>query len=374
MSPPGGVELSAIVLAAGHGSRMLSALPKPLHLLGGVPMLAHVLEALGPCRPDRIVIVLGPDGEAVAKEMQARAGRLPLEVAEQPVPRGTGDAVAYGLAALPTGDDPETGEVIIAPGDAPLLRPATLRALLDHHLSSGAACTLLTARVADPTGYGRVLRGPDGSVRGIVEQVEASPDEQEIDEIGTSVYVVRRGYLGPALRRIRPNNTAGEFYLTDIVQVLSEMGHRVEAFTVADAGEALGVNDQAQLAAARAEIRRRVIDGWLAAGVVVADPATTYVDVTVRLAAGVSLLPGAMLEGHTVVGPGAVIGPHTRLVDCAVGAGATVGMSHGVDAEVHPNQRVGPFAVLGPSSAAPESAAPESASPTPDPEGSGPCN
>ena len=347
-----GVDLSAIVLAAGRGTRMRSGLRKPLHLLAGAPMLAHVVDALGACRPDRIVVVLGPDDEIVAKEMQTRTGHLPLEVAEQPVARGTGDAAACGLGALgePAGD-PEAGELIIVPGDAPLLRPATLRALVEHHLAGGAACTLLVARVEDPAGYGRVVRGPDGSVRSIVEQAEASPTEAAIDEICTSVYMVRRSFCGPALRRIRPDNAAGEFYLTDIVQVLARMGHRVEAFTVEDPAEVQGVNDQAQLAAARAEIRRRVIEGWLQEGVSVVDPATTYVDVTVRLAAGVVLQPGTILEGHTVVGAGAVIGPHTRLVDCAVGATAVVEMSQGSDAEIGPGRHIGPFANLGPATA-----------------------
>lgn len=346
------MDLSAIVLAAGRGTRMRSGLRKPLHLLAGAPMLAHVVDALGACRPDRIVVVLGPDDEIVAKEMQTRTAHLPLEIAEQPVPRGTGDAAACGLAALgePAGD-PEAGELIIVPGDAPLLRPATLRALVEHHLAGGAACTLLTARVGDPAGYGRVVRGHDGSVRGIVEQIDASPEEIAIDEVCTSVYVVRRSYLGPALRRIRPDNAAGEFYLTDIVGVLARMGHRVEAFTLADATEAQGVNDQAQLATARTEIRRRVIEAWLHGGVAVIDPASTYVDVTVRLAAGVVLRPGTILEGHTVVGADAVIGPHTRLVDCAVGAGAVVEMSQGSDAEIGPGQHVGPFATLGPAAA-----------------------
>ncbi|MYB23727.1 MAG: NTP transferase domain-containing protein [Acidimicrobiia bacterium] len=347
-----GVDLAAIVLAAGSGSRMRSGLRKPLHPLAGAPMLAHVVDALGACRPDRIVVVLGPDDEIVAKEMQTRTAHLPLEVTEQPAPRGTGDAAACGLAALgdPAGD-PEAGELLIVPGDAPLLRPATLRELVAHHLASGAACTLLTARVEAPSGYGRVVRGPEGSVRGIVEQADASPDELAIDEICTSVYVVRRSFCGPALRRIRPDNAAGEFYLTDIVQVLARMGHRVDSFTLSDATEAQGVNDQAQLAAARAEVRRRVIDGWLREGVSVVDPHTTHIDVTVRLAAGVVLRPGTILEGHTVVGSDAVIGPYTRLVDCAVGAGAVVEMSQGTDAEVGPDERVGPFASLGPATA-----------------------
>ena len=355
MSAVGGVDVSAIILAAGRGARMRSRLRKPLHRLAGAPMLAHVVDALSACRPDRIVIVLGSDDEVVAKEMQSRTGHLPLDIAEQPVPRGTGDAAACGLAALPDpGGDPEAGELLIVPGDAPLLRPATLRSLTESHLASGAACTLLTARVGDPSGYGRIVRSRDGAVHRIVEQADASPAEAAIDEIGTSVYVVRRSFLGPALRRIRPDNAAGEFYLTDIVKVLAQMGHRVEAFTLADPTEAQGVNNQEHLASARAEIRRRVIEGWLRAGVVIVDPANTYLDVTVRLAAGVVLLPGTVLEGHTVVGKGAVIGPHTRLVDCAVGAEAVVEMSHGTDAEIGPRQRVGPFAILGPTAVSPE--------------------
>ena len=349
MSAFGGVDVSAIVLAAGRGARMRSNVRKPLHRLAGAPMLAHVVDALSACRPDRIVVVLGPDDETVAKEMQSRTGHLPLDVAEQSVPRGTGDAAACGLAALPDpSGDPEAGELIIVPGDAPLMRPATLRSLTESHLASGAACTLLTARLSDPSGYGRIVRGRDGAVSRIVEQADASPAEAAIDEVAASVYVVRRSFCGPALRRIRPDNAAGEFYLTDMVQVLAQMGLRVEAFSLADWTEVQGVNNQEQLACARAEINRRVVEGWLRAGVAIVDPANTYLDVTVRLAAGVVLLPGVVLEGCTVVGKGAVIGPHTRLVDCAVGAEAVVEMSCGTDAEIGPRRRVGPFAVLGP--------------------------
>ena len=338
--------MAAVVMAAGRGSRMRSGLHKPLHRLAGAPMLAYVVDALSECRPDRIVVVVGPNDEPVVKEMQPRTAHLPLEWAIQPTARGTGNAAEVGLEALGHCEDPEAALVIILPGDAPLLRPATLRRLVESHTAGGADCTVLTAHLDDPSGYGRVVRSDDGSVSAIVEHADATAAERTIGEVATSVDVVRRGYLGPALRRIGTANAAGEVYLTDIVGVLAGMGHRVGAFAAADADEVRGVNDQTQLSAARAEICQRVIQRWMAEGVTVVDPECTYVDVTVRLSPGVVLKPGTMLEGATVVGAGAIIGPHTRLVDCAVGADAVVEMSQGIEAEVAPGTHVGPFAAL----------------------------
>ena len=342
--------LSAIVLAAGRGIRMRSSLHKPLQPLAGAPMLAHVIDALADCRPERIVVVLGPDGEAVAKEMQGRTAHLPLDVVEQPVPRGTGDAAAVGLGALPDlPDDPEGGEVIILPGDAPLLRPATLRALVESHARSAAACTLLTAHVADPAGYGRVLRAPEGSVRRIVEQADASPDEAAVDEVATSVYVVPPQLPGSGAaphssrqrgRRVLPHRHRGGPHADGSPRrgVHTCRRHR------GPKGSTPRSNSPARVPRSVAVSTR----AGCGAGVAIADPATTHIDVTVRLAPGVVLLPGTLLEGQTAVGEGAVIGPHTRLVDCAVGAEAVVEMSWGIDAEIDPRQRVGPFAILGP--------------------------
>ena len=338
-------EISAVVLAGGGGTRMNSSLPKPLQTLCGAPMLAHVLDSLSLCEPSRISVVVSPaDGERIGQELRERASHLPWLTAEQPNARGTGDAAAVGLNALPDpAADPESGDVIILPGDAPLLRPQSLSTLLEEHLANSAVCTMLTAVLPDPTGYGRVVRNQDASVRKIVEQADASPEELSIREVATSVYVIDRSLLKPALGRLRPDNAAGEIYLTDIVEVFTQSGHPVAAVVLEDPVEAQGVNTQEHLAYARAEMRRRVNARWMRAGVEIRDPSSVSIDTSVDIARGVTLLAGVILEGRTSVGEGALIGPYSRLLDCQVGAGAVIEMSVCEGAEVAPDRRLGPF-------------------------------
>ena len=357
------MSLSCVVLAAGEGTRMHSSLPKPLHPLCGRPMLLHILDALGGLAPRRTVVVVGHSGDQVTKVL-AEETCPGLSVVEQPVRRGTGDAVMSAMTAF--GDDDldfsdaeesdDGGDVVVVPGDAPLLRSATLAELVAAHRRSGAAATLLSTRPRDPHGYGRVVRGRDGEVRRIVEEIDASPDEVAIDEVATSVYCFRRSLLTPALRRISPENRRGEYYLTDVIAVLAQTGHPVASMVVDDPVEAMGVNDRAQLAEARAELQRRINQGWLTRGVAMVDPTSTYIDAGVRLSADVTLLPGTMLAGVTAVGEGSEIGPATRLTDCRVGPGATVVTSVGLGAEVGAGARVGPFASVGPGSVIPAGA------------------
>lgn len=343
-------RISAIVLAAGHGTRMRSARPKPVHPLVGRPLVRHVLDALVDCDVAHVVVVVGHGAEEVTKKLQESPGPFPLEFVEQPGQRGTGDAVAVGLTSLPD-DDLETADdsdVMVLPGDTPLLRPQTISLLMTEHRLSGAACSVLTARLADPTGYGRVIRDRDDRVREIVEQRDASDAEREIDEINTGIYVFRRSLLAPALRRITTDNSQGELYVTDVVEVLTSAGHQVIAVEAEDVDETHGVNDRAQLAAAEAELRRRINNDWMRAGVTIVDPATTYIDADVELAADVTLWPGSVLEGRTVIDAGAVIGPATHLVDARVGEGAQVVQSVVRRAEIGEAAVVGPFAALGP--------------------------
>jgi bifunctional UDP-N-acetylglucosamine pyrophosphorylase/glucosamine-1-phosphate N-acetyltransferase len=341
--------LSAVLLAAGEGTRMRSTRPKPLHLLCGRAMLLYVLDALGECDTRRAVIVVGHGAERVTKKLQEEAPDLVLDFVEQHVQRGTGDAVSVGLTVFPHDDlDEDDEDVLVLPGDTPLLRAETVAALVATHRQSEAACTVLTARVDDPTGYGRVVRGKDGRVRRIVEQGDATDDELEIDEVNTSIYCFRRSVLAPALRRLSPENTQGEYYLTDVVEVLHDAGYGVVSMVVADGRETQGVNDRVQLAEAEAELRRRTNERWLRLGVTMLDPGRTYIDATVQLAPDVTLFPGTLLQGRCVVGAGAEIGPDTRLVDCVVGAGAVVEHTVGRDAVVGDHAVVGPFAVLEP--------------------------
>ena len=328
---------------------MRSSLPKPLHAVCGRPMLLHVLDALSELLVDRAVVVVGWGAERVTKTLlEDGPADLPIDFVEQRVRRGTGDAVSVALTAFP--DDDDDGDILVLPGDAPLVRPATLGEVLACHRESDAAATILTARLDEPTGMGRVIRAKDGRVTHIVEELDATEAERELDEVATSIYCFRRSLLAPALRRLSPENAQGEYYLTDVVAVLSHAGYPVAALEADDPTEALGVNDREQLAAAEVEMRRRINRRWMKAGVAMVDPERTYVDASVHLSPDVTLFPGTILQGRTVVGAGAHVGPEVRLVDCAVGDGASIEMAVGYDAEVGPHAVVGPYAVLRPGS------------------------
>jgi bifunctional UDP-N-acetylglucosamine pyrophosphorylase / glucosamine-1-phosphate N-acetyltransferase len=338
--------LSAVVLAAGEGSRMRSERPKPLHRLCGRPMLMYVLDSLEGSGASRAVIVVGHKGEWVTKKMQEHSHDVEIDFVEQRIQRGTGDATMVGLVGLP--DEEDEGDVLVLPGDAPLLRPSTIAGLVEHHRASGAAATVLTARLADPTGYGRVVHGPDGSVERIVEHADATEEEQAIDEINTSIYCFRRNLLAPALRRVEPDNAQGEYYLTDVIGVLSGTGHQVEAVVADDGDETQGVNDRVQLAAAESELRRRTNDALLRSGVTMLDPSSVFVDTTVTVGRDVTLFPGVILQGSTRVGDGTELGPNTRLVDCEVGAECIVEQTTARSARIGDRSVVGPYASLGP--------------------------
>lgn len=327
---------------------MRSTRPKPLHLLCGRAMVLYVLDALVDCDVHKAVVVVGHGAERVTKKLLEEAGDLDLEFVEQHVQRGTGDATMVGLTAFL--DDDDDGDVIVLPGDTPLLRASTIAALVREHRLSEAACTILTARSDDATGYGRIVRDKDDRIERIVEERDATDEIKRITEWNTSIYCFRRSVLAPALRRVTPDNDQGEYYLTDVVEVLRDAGYSIVAVASDDAIEAQGINDRRQLATAEAELRQRINDGWLGAGVTMVDPDRTYIDSTVRLAPDVTIFPGTLLQGATVVGEGVELGPDTRLVDCAVGAGAVVGKTVGRHADVGAGAVVGPFAVLEPGS------------------------
>lgn len=342
-----GRPLTAVVLAAGEGTRMRSARPKPLHRLCGRPMVLHVIDALAELAIERVVVVVGHRADWVTKTMRelAPAG-LAIEFVEQAEQRGTGDAVSVALTGLPDEDGDEDGDVVVLPGDTPLLRPATLARLVALHRASDSAATLLTAVLADPTGYGRVIRGRDDSVARVVEHGDATDEEREVAEVNTSIYCFRRSVLAPALRRLSPSNVQGEYYLTDVVGVLYGAGHRVGSLVVDDTMEVAGVNDRAQLAVAEAELRDRINERWMRRGVTMWDPERTYVDVDVELAPDVVLLPGVILQGRCIIGSSAEIGPDSRLIDTVVGEGATVTSSVCRRAQIGADARVGPFSAL----------------------------
>jgi bifunctional UDP-N-acetylglucosamine pyrophosphorylase/glucosamine-1-phosphate N-acetyltransferase len=365
-------SISAVVMAAGVGTRMRSARPKPLHRLCGRPMVLHVLDALAELSVHRVVVVVGHRAEWVTKTLieHAPAG-MAIEFVEQPEPRGTGDAMSVALTGVPDDDAGDDGDVVVLPGDTPLLRPATLAALVQCHRATDAAATLLTARLDDPTGYGRVVRGRDDLVARVVEDVDAAGEELDVTEVNTSIYCFRRSVLAPSLRRLSPTNAQGEYYLTDVIEVLYEAGHRVGSLVVDDTMEVAGVNDRAQLAVAEAELRDRINERWMRRGVTMWDPERTYVDVDVELRPDVVLLPGVILQGACVIGSHAEIGPHSHLVDTVVGDGATVATSVCRRSSIGADARVGPFAVLEEGSEVPPGG---SVGPGPSPDGASPTS
>ncbi|MDW3213893.1 MAG: NTP transferase domain-containing protein [Ilumatobacteraceae bacterium] len=340
------MTVSAIVLAAGAGTRMRSERPKPLHRICGRPMVLHVIHALERLEPARTAVVVGHGAEQVTKRVQASAPDWANVVfAEQVEQNGTGDAAAIGMASLGGDDYDDDATVIVLPGDTPLLDADTLDELVATHVANSNAATMLTSVMPDPTGYGRVLRASDGRVLRIVEQRDASPEELDVTEVCTSIYAFRRDLLGPALRNLNTDNSQGEFYLTDVIAGLAGMGHRVGAVQ-APPTETQGVNDRWQLALAERELRNRTNRRWLLNGVTMLDPRQTFIDVSVRLGRDVTIYPGTILQGDTVVGDGTDLGPDTQLDSCRVGDDCVVSHTVAVDASIGDGATVGPYAHL----------------------------
>ena len=328
----------AIVLAAGKGTRMRSEQPKVLFTVAGRPLVSWVVDAVAGADPDEVVVVVGHEGDRVAAALPEW-----VWVVIQAEQLGTGHAVMMALEAM---GDVTFDTVLVVPGDSPLLKPQSISALVEAHHSGGNDATLLTCRMADPTGYGRILRDGDRVV-GIVEQRDADDEQRAIDEVGVSVYAFRGEALAGALGVIGRENAQSEYYLTDVVGALAD-GGSVGAVTGADPEEVQGVNSHDQLGAAAAAVRRRINAELLAAGVWMLDPERVYVDATVRVEAGARLYPGVHLEGLTSVGQGAEVGPDVLARDSVISQGARVWYSVLRGAEVGEDAEVGPYASLRP--------------------------
>ena len=333
---------AVVVLAAGEGTRMRSATPKVLHSIGGRSLLAHALAAAAGLDPHQLVVVVRHERDRVAAHVEQVAPAA--VVADQDEVKGTGRAVQCGLQAL----EPLHGTVVVTYGDVPLLRAETLRQLVDEHEVAANAVTVLTAHLPDPTGYGRVVRAADGSVAAIVEHRDADDGQLAITEINSGIYAFDAGVLTAALERVTTGNSQGELYLTDVLAIARADGGRVAAQVTGDVWQTEGVNDRVQLARLGAELNRRVVEGWMRAGVTVIDPATVWIDVQARLEPDVTLLPGTQLLGETTVATGATVGPDTTLRNITVGLRAVVERTHGSDSVIGDDSRVGPFAYLRP--------------------------
>lgn len=335
-------DLTVVVLAAGGGTRMKSKTMKVLHPVGGRSMVGHVLRTLRALEPARIVAVVGTQREQVSAHINEVDAEVSLAVQE--TQDGTGHAVRVAMEAI----GEVSGTVLVAYGDTPLLRPESLRSFLDQHAASGHAMSVLSAVMDDPTGYGRVVRDGDGAVDRIVEQKDGSDDELAVREVNSGIAAYDASFLAGVLPRIGNDNASGEYYLTDAVGLARADGLQVGAFPIADVTETDGANDRRQLADLARKLNDRTLARWMAAGVTVVDPSTTWVDVDVEIARDVTLLPGTQLLGTTTVAEDAVVGPDSTLKDCEVGEGAQVVRTHAELAVIGPEATVGPFSYLRP--------------------------
>ncbi|MEV6754712.1 bifunctional UDP-N-acetylglucosamine diphosphorylase/glucosamine-1-phosphate N-acetyltransferase GlmU [Streptomyces sp. NPDC051214] len=335
---------AVVVLAAGEGTRMKSATPKVLHEICGRSLIGHVLEAAYALSPERLVTVVGFAREQVIAHLGSIAPDV--RTAYQSEQKGTGHAVRIGLDELGGAVD---GTVIVVCGDTPLLTGATLRKLAETHTGDGNAVTVLTAEVPDATGYGRIVRdGESGAVTGIVEHKDATEKQRLIREINSGVFAFDGQLLAKALGKVRTDNSQGEEYLTDVLGILREAGHRVGAAVTGDHEEIAGINNRVQLAEARRTLNDRLLTEAMLAGVTVVDPASTWVDATVTYEQDALVHPGTQLQGTTHLGEGAEVGPNSRLRNVRVGAGARVDNTVAYDSEVGEQASVGPFAYLRP--------------------------
>lgn len=333
---------AVVVLAAGEGTRMRSSIPKVLHQVGGRSLVHHAVAAAEGLEPEHLVVVVGHGRDEVTAHLAEVSPKAATAVQDQQL--GTGHAVSVALAGLP----PVAGTVVVTYGDVPLLRTATLQQLLAAHAADGNAVTVLTALVADPAGYGRVLRSADGSVERIVEQRDASADELAVHEVNSGVYAFAAAALRDGLARLDTDNALGEQYLTDVVRHARVAGGRVGALTITDTWQVEGVNTRVQLAALHRELNRRTVERWMLAGTTVRDPASTWVDTGVTLEPDTVLEPNVILRGATHVAAGAVVGPDAVLRDTRVGERATVRATTADDADIGPEATVGPYTYLRP--------------------------
>jgi bifunctional UDP-N-acetylglucosamine pyrophosphorylase/glucosamine-1-phosphate N-acetyltransferase len=308
-------DLAIVILAAGVGKRMKSGLVKVLHPLCGRPLVEHVVEAVVPLEPWRIVVVVGRQAEQVRAALLGRQ----LEFVYQDEPRGTADAVMRTVESL----SEHRGDVIVLAGDVPLLRSETIDRLLRHHRDAEAHATVLTTMLANPFGYGRIVRR-DGRLAGIVEERDADEGIRQISEVNTGAYAFRADRMFAALEKVRPENDQEEFYLTDVIRILTEEGACVEALVTEDSQEVMGINDRQDLARAAQVLRQRLLDSFMLSGVTVTDPLTTFIDCDVTIGLDTTIHPFTLITRGSVIGEGCSIGPHAVVNASRVGDGASV--------------------------------------------------
>ncbi|MXX11453.1 MAG: bifunctional UDP-N-acetylglucosamine diphosphorylase/glucosamine-1-phosphate N-acetyltransferase GlmU [Nitrospira sp. SB0677_bin_15] len=343
-------KFSAIVIAAGRGTRMRSRTTKALHPVAGRSMLWYMLSLARRVADARVVVIIGHQADRVRAFLaQSKADFEPFDVALQPEQLGTGHAVRQAQAALMPNGKAASRHCLIVNADTPLLSRATVQRLLARHEKEKAVLTLLSTELSNPRGYGRVVRGEKGQVVKVVEEADATRSERAIHEVNAGTYVVDTSFLFKALSRVRAQNAQGEYYLTDVVGLAAAEGRRVAGLKTSDSQECLGVNTREHLADVEEAMRHRIRARWLSAGVTMLDPRTTFIDDTVMIGMDTVLHPGVTLEGQTNIGPGCVIRSASRITNSVIGKAVTIQDSSVVDqAVIEDHATIGPFAHIRP--------------------------
>ena len=332
---------TVVILAAGEGTRMKSSTPKVLHSISGRSLVGHVLTAVTALSPKQVRVVVGAGREQVEAHLSEIAPHVTTVFQEKR--GGTGHATQLALDGLKA-----SGTILVLAGDTPMLTGSSLSELLNAHHAGGFTASVLTAEHPDPTGYGRIIRADDDSLLRIVEERDADEIQRDILEVNSGVYAFDAIKLAGAIGKLKNDNSQGELYLTDVIEILRNEGGKIAAVLIDDFIEILGVNDRVQLAESAALLRDRINEDLMRDGVTIVDPLSTWVDATATVASDVVLMPGTAISGTTTVAVGAVIGPRTTLVDCTVGTGARVIESRCTEAIIGEGASVGPYTFLRP--------------------------
>jgi bifunctional UDP-N-acetylglucosamine pyrophosphorylase/glucosamine-1-phosphate N-acetyltransferase len=332
----------AVILAAGQGTRMKSKLYKVLHPVCGKPMVQHVVDQVMKLNIQEVVTIIGHGAEMV----QAQLGDS-SRYALQDQQLGTAHAVSQAQSLL----EGKAGVTIVVCGDTPLIKAETMESLFKHHEELAAKATILTARIEDPTGYGRIIRNKKGLVEKIVEHKDASEEERKINEINTGTYCFYNFALFEALKNVSNENVQGEYYLPDVIEILKKQGEVVTAFQTDEFEETLGVNDRVALAEAERIMRGRTNAAHMRNGVTIIDPANTYIETEVAIGQDTVIYPGTMIKGKTVIGAECQIGPNSEIVSCEIGAETVIRQSVAHNSSIGAHVNIGPFAHIRPESA-----------------------
>lgn len=332
------MNIHAVVLAAGKGTRMKSRLYKVMHPVCGKPMIEHVVEAVEDLALHKVVVVIGHGAEAVMHQLGDR-----VSYAHQQEQLGTAHAVWMCREAL----EKQDGVTLVVNGDTPLVQKETLHQLLSYHRERGAAATVLTAIVDDPTGYGRIIRDESDNVRRIVEEKDATLGQKKVCEISTGIFCFDNRKLFETIPLISNDNAQGEYYLPDVLSILQDQGCLIGAFAADDPDEGAGVNDRIQLAQMEQKLRKRINERHMKSGVTIIDPVSTYIDADVQIGSDTVIYPGSYLSGHTRIGEGCAIGPNAHVIDSVIDTHVQVSSSTVVGSKIPCDAIVGPYAYVG---------------------------